>query len=199
MNIGFSLAGRRIVPALAAGLIAHGAALGAPTSTRFTPFTEVGGTALILNGKGTRYRLAFRVYDLALYTTRHVGTPEELLALPGPKKLHFVALRELSGTDLGRLLLRGMTDNTPSLQLNRHVVGTTRLIEVFSGKDKMLPGEGFSMDFVPGKGTTFYIQGIPQGDPVGDDEFFELVLRIWFGPAPADPQLRDTLLDGGRD
>jgi hypothetical protein len=199
MAIRFSLAGRQIVPVLAAALIAHGAAVGAPTSTRFTPFIEVGGTALALNGKGTRYRLAFRVYDLALYTTRHVATTEELLTLPGPKKLHFVALRELSGTDLGRLLLRGMTDNTPSLQLNRHVVATTRLIEVFSGKDKMLPGESFSMDFVPGKGTTFYIQGMAQGDPVGDDEFFNLVLRIWFGSSPADPQLRDALLDGGRD
>lgn len=199
MAFKFSSACKRFVPALAAALIVHGAAVGAPTSTRFEPFTEVGGTGLVLNGKGTRYRLAFKVYDLALYTTRRVTTPAELLAQPGPKKLHFVALRELSGTDLGRLLLRGMSDNTSSLQMNRHTLATTRLIEVFSGKDKMLPGESFAMEFVPGKGTTFYIQGQPQGAPVGDDEFFTLVLRIWFGDASTDPQLRDALLDGGHD
>mgnify|MGYP003351961212 CR=1 FL=1 len=56
--------------------------------------------------------------------------------------------------------------------------------------------ETFAMDFVPGKGTQFYIQGQPQGAPVGDDEFFTLVLRIWFGDTPADIPLRDALLDG---
>lgn len=189
---------RRCMPALAAAaLIAHGVAVGAPTTTPFAPYTEVAGTSLLLNGKGTRYRFTFRAYDLALYTTHRVSTAAELLALPGPKKLHFVALRELSGTDLGRLLLRGMTDNAPSQQVNRHLPATNRLIQVFSGKDRMLPGESFAMEFVPGRGTTFYIQGQAQGEPVGDDEFFTLVLRIWFGDSPADARLRDALLDGG--
>jgi hypothetical protein len=31
---------------------------------------------------------------------------------------------------------------------------------------------------------------------VGDDEFFSFVLRIWFGSAPADANLRDALLEG---
>ncbi|MEY4754476.1 MAG: hypothetical protein RJA44_2151, partial [Pseudomonadota bacterium] len=48
-------------------------------------------------------------------------------------------------------------------------------------------------------GTSFYIQNLRQGAPVGDDEFFGMVLRIWFGEASVDPHLRDALLDGGRD
>ena len=83
--------------------------------------------------------------------------------------------------------------------MTRHTLATTRLIEVFSGKPKLVPGDTFAMDFVPGKGTQFYIQGQAQGEPVGDDEFFTLVLRIWFGNSPADTQLRDALLDGGKD
>lgn len=198
MRTGFPSICRRFMPALALALMAHGAGA-APTFTRFEPFTEVAGTGLILNGKGTRYRLSFKVYDLALYTTRRVTTPTELFALPGPKKLHFTALRDLSGTDLGRLLLRSMSDNATDQQMNRHALATTRLIEVFSGRDKMKTGESFSMEFVPGKGTFFYIQSVQQGPPVGDDEFFMLVLRIWFGDEPADPHLRDALLAGGRD
>lgn len=198
MRTGFLSICRRFMPALALALMAHGASA-APTFTRFEPFTEVAGTGLILNGKGTRYRLSFKVYDLALYTTRRVTTPADLFALPGPKKLHFTALRDLSGTDLGRLLLRGMSDNATDQQMNRHALATTRLIEVFSGRDKMMTGESFSMEFVPGKGTVFHIQNVQQGPPVGDDEFFVLVLRIWFGDAPADPHLRDALLAGGRD
>lgn len=165
------------------------------TTTAFPRGIEVGGVTLQLNGAGTRYRFAFKVYDMALYTTKKVATPAALLALPGPKRLQFVALRELPGTDLGRLFLRGMSDNATVEQMNRHGTATTRLIDVFSGRPKMLPGEAFAMEFEPGKGTTFYIQGKPQGAPVGDDEFFNLVLRIWFGESPADALLRDALLD----
>jgi hypothetical protein len=171
----------------------------APTTSTFEPTADVGAATLQLNGKGTRFRFAFRVYDMALYTTKKVASSEELLALPGAKRLQFVALRELSGTDLGRLFLRGMADNATGDQMNRHTVASTRLIEVFSGRQKMLPGEAFAMNFEPGKGTTFFIQGKAQGAPVGDDEFFKLVLKIWFGESPADRLLRDALLDRARE
>jgi hypothetical protein len=171
----------------------------ATTVNKFEPTAQLGGSTLQLNGKGTRVRLVFKAYDMGLYTTKHVGTTAELLALPGPKRLQFTALRELQGTELGRLFLRGMSDNTPSQQMTRHTLATTRLIEIFSGKPKLMPGDSFAMDFIPGKGTQFYIQGQPQGEPVGDDEFFTLVLRIWFGDSPADAHLRDALLDGGKD
>ena len=170
-----------------------------PTTSTFDASAEVGGQALLLNGKGTRYRFAFKVYDMALYTTKKVGSSDELLALPGAKRLQFVALRELAGTDLGRLFLRGMADNATGEQMNRHTLASTRLIEVFSGRPKMLPGETFAMNFDPGKGTTFYILGKAQGAPVGDEEFFKLVLKIWFGDSPADRLLRDALLDKAKD
>lgn len=175
------------------------AAPAAPTTATFEPTVELAGSRLQMNGKGTRYRFAFKVYDMALYTTKKVGSPAELLALPGPKRLMFVAQRELPGTDLGRLFLRGMTANATQAQMTRHAQSSTRLIDIFSGRPKLSPGETFAMDFEPGKGTTFYIMGKAQGAPVGDDEFFSLVLRIWFGDSPADTDLRDALLDRMRD
>lgn len=174
------------------------AALAAPaqaaSTTRFEPSIAVQDSALVLNGSGTRYRAVFKVYDMALYTPRRVGSTEELLALSGPKRLQFVALRELPGTDLGRLFVKGMADNSPKDLVQKHTLSSMRLIEVFSGRNKMAPGETFAMEFVPGKGTTFFIMGQPQGAPVGDAEFFNMVLRIWVGPQPADAALRDALL-----
>ncbi|RTL33717.1 MAG: hypothetical protein EKK53_27805 [Burkholderiales bacterium] len=190
------LASRARLALLAAATAASLHATAAPTVSKFEPTTQLGGSALQLNGKGTRVRLVFKAYDMGLYTAKRVTTPAELFALPGPKRLQFIALRELPGTELGRLFLRGMSDNTPSAQMTRHALATTRLIEIFSGKPKLMPGDSFAMDFVPGKGTQFYIQGQPQGAPVGDDEFFSLVLRIWFGESPADIPLRDALLEG---
>ena len=193
-----TLATQARMAALIAGTALCLQATAATTVNKFEPTSQLGGSTLQLNGKGTRVRLVFKAYDMALYTARRAATPAELLALPGPKRLQFTALRDLPGTDLGRLFLRGISDNAPAAQLTRHTLSTTRLIEIFSGKAKLVSGDTFAMDFIPGKGTQFYISGQPQGEPVGDDEFFSLVLRIWFGDSPADAQLRDALLDGGK-
>ncbi len=172
----------------------HGAAVAAPTSTRFEPSAQLAGARLQLNGAGTRFKAIFKVYDMALYTQKKVGTADELMALAGPKRLQFTALRELPGTDLGRLFVKGMSENSPREAVQKHTLSTMRLIEIFSGRSKLAAGDTFAMDYVPGKGTQFYIQGQPQGEPVGDAEFFGMVLGIWFGPSPADRELKDALL-----
>lgn len=169
----------------------------APPSTRFEPTAQVQGTRLLLNGAGTRFKAIFRVYDMALYTPKKVATAEELLALPGTKRLQFTALRELPGTELGRLFIKGMAENTSTEVMLHHTVSTTRLIEIFSARNKLAAGDTFAMDFIPGKGTQFYIQGQAQGEPVGNAEFFNAVLGIWVGTSPADRALKEALL--GRD
>ncbi|MEO8154782.1 MAG: chalcone isomerase family protein [Rhizobacter sp.] len=189
----------RIPAALAHAVLALTLALAmgaaqAATPTKFEPTMQVQGTPLQLNGAGTRYKAIFKVYDMGLYTAKHVSTPEELLALPGPKRLQFTALRELPGTDLGRLFIKGLSENSSNEMVQKHTISTTRFIEIFSGKSKLLPGETFAMEFLPGKGTQFYIVGKPQGEPVGDAEFFSMVLKIWVGNSPADSSLKDALL-----
>jgi len=155
---------------------------------------QVEGVKLSLNGLGTRYKAIFKVYDMGLYTTTKVSTLQDLIALPGPKKLHFVALRELPGTDLGVLFLRGMRENSSPELNTKYAASANRLVEIFSGKSKLVPDESFSIEFVPGKGTTFYIMDKPQGVAIGDAEFFSMILRIWLGPVPADHKLKDALL-----
>lgn len=173
---------------------AAGQAQAATVSSTFAPTQVVQGNTLSVNGMGTRYRAIFKVYDLALYTPSKVSTPEALLALPGPKRLNFVALREVSGTDLGLAFIKGLNSNSSPELVQKHTASSTRLIEIFSGKPKLVAGDTFAMEYVPGKGTTFYIQDQPQGAPVGDTEFFNMVLKIWVGPAPADFKLKDALL-----
>lgn len=191
---GIARASRVSVVLAALSLAAAGSVAAAPTSTKFEPSQTVQGTTLALNGAGTRYRAIFKVYDMALYTQRKVGTPEELLALPGPKRLSFVALRDVPGTDLGVAFIKGLAANSTPESAQKHAASSTRLIEIFSGRAKLATGDSFAMEYVPGKGTTFFIVGQPQGAPVGDAEFFGMVLKIWVGSNPADFNLKDALL-----
>lgn len=179
--------------AMATGLFT-GTAAQAASVNRFESTAQLLGTTLQLNGSGTRYRVMFRVYDLALYLPRKAGTAEAVVDMTGPKRLAFVALRDLPGTDLGLAFIKGLQANNSGDAVQRHATASTRLIEIFSGKAKLSNGDSFAMDYLPGKGTQFYILGQPQGAPVGDAEFFGMVLRIWLGPQAVDNALRDALL-----
>lgn len=160
----------------------------------FPSVVQQGDATLKLNGEGVRYRLMFKVYKMALYTPSPAATPDQLLSMPGPKRIAFEALRELPGTNLGLAFIKGLSANSPRDMVQKHVTSTNRLIEIFSGRAKLLPGDSFAMEYLPGKGTQFYILNEPQGAPVGDEEFFRMVLRIWVGPSPADHQLKERLL-----
>lgn len=169
----------------------------ASAATAFALTQTVQGTPLVLQGAGTRYRAIFKVYDMALYLPHKVRTADEVLAAKGPVRLSFVALRDLPGTDLGRTFIKGLASNATPEQVTRHTPASSRLIEIFSGRSKLVEGDTFAMEYVPGQGTTFFIQGQPQGAPVGDAEYFGMILRIWLGQSPADPMLKEALVGAG--
>jgi Chalcone isomerase-like len=163
-------------------------------SENFPKQIQVEGVKLNLNGQGTRYKAIFRVYDMGLYTTAKATTLQEVINAPGPKKLEFVALRELSTTDIGQLFYKGIKENNSAALYLKHATSALQLSEIASARSKIMPGESFSIEFVPGKGMTFYVMDKPQGAAIGDAEFFVMVLGIWLGPAPVDFMLKDALL-----
>ncbi len=183
--------------ALALAAASLGCVAPAIAATAFEPTQIVQGTPLVLQGTGARYRAVFKVYDLALYLKK-ARTPEEALAATnGPVRLQFVARRDIPGTDLGLSFVKGLSSKATPEQVRRHTPSSNRLVEIFSGRTRLASGDTFAMEFVPGKGTTFFIQDHPQGAPVGDAEYFDMVLPIWLGAAPVDSQLKDALLAAG--
>ena len=165
---------------------------------KYAPTVTVAGTPLTLNGAGIRFRVVVRVYTAGLYLTARASTPEQVLATPGPKRLHVVMLREIDATELGKLFTRGMQDNSPRDEFSKSIPGTIRMADIFSTKKRLAVGESFSVDWVPGTGTTVSINGRPQGEPIREPEFFSALMRIWLGNNPADAALKDALLGVAR-
>jgi hypothetical protein len=164
------------------------------SGVKFNNKVTVAATALQLNGAGTRYKAIFKVYSAALYLPAKASTPEAVLGANGPKRMHVVMLRDIDANELGKLFTRGMQDNSSREEFAKSIAGTLRLSEMFAAKKRLAAGEQFTVDYVPGAGTVIAVNGQVQGEPIKEPEFFNALMRIWLGRAPADALLKAALL-----
>jgi hypothetical protein len=164
------------------------------SGVKYDEIAEVRGSKLQLNGAGVRYKAVFKVYTAGLYLTKKGRTTEEVLAAPGAKRMSITMLREIDSSELGKLFSRGMEDNMEKAAFSKLIPGVLRMSQIFSEHKKLMAGENFIIDWIPGTGTVITVKGIQQGEPFKEPEFYNALLRIWLGPNPADWKLKDALL-----
>lgn len=187
---------RHCVVLTGAALLACGGAMAQTTlaDVKYEEAASVQGKPLLLNGAGIRYKAVFKVYTAGLYLEKKAQTPQDIQALKGPKRMRIVMLREIDSAELGKLFSRGMEDNMDRAAFSKLVPGVVRMSQIFSEHKKLLPGEEFMIDWIPGTGTVLTVKGQVQGEPFKEPEFFNALLGIWLGPQPADWKLKDALL-----
>lgn len=161
---------------------------------KFEETADARGGKVQLNGAGTRYKAFFKVYVAGLYLPRKAGSTGEVLAMPGPKRLNITMLREIDSSELGKLFSRGMEDNMEKAAFSKLIPGVLRMSQIFSDHKRLMTGDTFSIEWLPGTGTVITVKGMPQGEPFKEPEFFNALLRIWLGPNPADWKLKEALL-----
>ncbi len=155
---------------------------------------DLQGSKLQLNGAGVRYRAVFKVYAAGLYVGKKVGTPEEMFAAPGPKRMSITLLRDIDSNELGKAFTKGFEENSPKNEMSKLIPGLIKMGQIFSDQKKMVTGENFTIDWIPGTGTIITVKGKQQGEPFKEPEFYAALMRIWLGPNPADFRLKDALL-----
>jgi len=180
------------------------ASLASPMDARAADVTEVGGvkydnvvtlanTKLQLNGAGVRYKFV-KVYTAGLYLTGKSATPEAVLAATGPRRMHIVMLREINADELGRLFTKGMEQNASREEFSKVIPGVIKMGEIFAARRKLASGDYFSIDYVPGVGSSIVVNGKPASEPIKEPEFFNALMKIWLGKSPADANLKEALL-----
>jgi hypothetical protein len=158
---------------------------------------EVRGAKVQLNGAGVRYKAIFKVYAAGLYLPKKAGTTEEVLAMPGAKRMSITMLRDIDSGELGKLFSRGMEDNMEKAAFSKLIPGVLRMSQLFSECKSLKAGESFVIDWVPGTGMLISINSakcFKDLEPFKEPEFFNALLRIWLGPVPADFKLKEALL-----
>ena len=161
---------------------------------KYADIAEVGSNKLQLNGSGVRYKAVFQVYTAGLYLARKAHTPEEAPAAPGSKRIAVNMLRPIDATELGKLFIRRVEDNTSKEEMFRLMPGLMRMGQIFSEQKMLAKGDAFVIDWVPGTGTVITVKGKQQGEAFKEPEFFSALMRIWLGNNPADWKLKDALL-----
>jgi Chalcone isomerase-like len=177
--------------ALAAATVANAAEV---SGVKFDDTIDLSGSKLVLNGAGTRYKAVFKVYAAGLYLGKKAGTPEEVLAAPGSKRIAITMLRDIDANELGKLFSRGIEDNMPKSEFSKLIPAILRMGQMFSEYKNLKTGDVFTIDSVQGTGTIITIKGKPYGEPFKEAEFFNALARIWLGPNPADWKLKDAML-----
>ena len=186
----------RLAVTAAALVLACSSALAQITvaDVKYDADASVNGTSLHLNGAGVRYKAVFKVYTAGLYLEKKAETTPEVLGQKGAKRLRIVMLREIDATELGKLFSRGMEDNLDRATFSKLIPGVMRMSQIFTDHKKLLPGEEFSIDWIPGTGTVITVKGKVQGESFKEPEFFNAMMNIWLGPQPVDWKLKDALL-----
>jgi hypothetical protein len=137
----------------------------------------------------------FKVYAAGLYLTKKASTARRSPGGARPKRMSITMLRDdrLGRTGQAVHARRGGQHPQQS-DMSKLVPGLMRMGQIFSDHKKLLPGENFLIEWVPGTGTVITIKGKVQGEPFKEPEFFGALMRIWLGPNPADWKLKDALL-----
>lgn len=163
---------------------------------RFEARARVGGQDLALNGVGLRAVAWLKGYAAGLYLVNKAVVAEQVLAMPGPKRLQLRMLQEVSTQEFVKAFDRGVKRNTDEAALPALLDRMQQFDAIVTALGKVRKGDVVDIDFVPGQGLLFTHNGQRRGQPIAGDDFYAALLRVFLGPKPSDPELKAGLLGG---
>jgi hypothetical protein len=152
---------------------------------------------LVLNGAGLRTKAFFKVYVAGLYLAAKKTGADDVLALPGAKRVSMRLMRDLSAKQLTDALEEGIRDNTPAAEQESLKARIAELTATMNALQSVKEGDVIALDWVPGSGTRIVLNGEPKGKAIAGEDFYRALLRIWLGDNPVSGSLKKALLGQG--
>lgn len=188
--------GRRAL-LLAAGALACGALRAQEGAVHveghaFAQRLQVAGGELLLNGTGVRAVAWFKGYVAALYLPRRSSVAEQVLAMPGPKRMQLRLLQEVPAEELVKALQKGLSRN--SAEPERLAERSEHLARTMLAVGTVRKGDRIDLDQDPTRGTLFALNGTLRGEPIAGADFYAALLASFVGQRPYDKRLKAGLL-----
>jgi Chalcone isomerase-like len=159
----------------------------------FPGHVQVNGNDLQLNGLGVRKAtfLKVNVYVAALYVVEPLRDPTPLIESATPQQLVLHFVRNVGVEDLRKVFIEGF--DRGSAGQSAALAG--RIAKLNSWMSDMKSGRQLTFVRLPHAGVQVSINGVPKGTIEGDD-FSRVLMSIWLGPTPPNPELKSGLLGG---
>ena len=165
---------------------------------RFPETASIAGHPVALNGAALRSWATMRIYAIGLYLPERKATAADALSGSGPKRITLALLRDTSARELTDALVEGMRENHSHAEVDHFQPRMQRLAGVMTAVGVARRGSQITMDFVPGRGTAFALNGERKGETIEGEDFFAALLRIWLGEHPPNAALKEALLGRAR-
>ena len=159
----------------------------------FPEHVQVQGTDLTLNGLGLREATIFKVsvYVAALYVQQPSHDPRALLAAAPPKQLVMQFVRNVSAKELRERFEEGLAraagSALPALK--------DRIALLDGWMRDVRSGDRMTLMWLTDHGVQLELNGRTMGRVPGED-FARVLLSIWLGDQPPNPELKSGLLGG---
>ena len=163
------------------------------TGTKFPEADQLGGQSLKLNGAGVRVKFIVDVYTAGLYLPRKEKSAAAILAQSGPKTVHIVMLRDVSGADFAEATEKGFKANHAAAELQKHQPKLDELLAAMRGFGEVKKGSSIRIELLP-TGVRILVNGQLKGDIAAGEAFGQALLRNWLGDKPVDSDLKDAML-----
>ena len=140
-------------------------------------------------GTGTlTYLRIFKVYNAAFYLES--GTTVDEVLGDNAKRFEVSYLRSFDGEDFGNATYEALRKSIPASEIERL---RPRIEFHNSLYEAVVPGDRYSVTYIPGKGTELARNGKAVGVIEGAD-FAAALFSIWVGDKPIDNKFRQQLL-----
>lgn len=154
--------------------------------------TQLGNSALVLNGAGVRTKMMFKVYVAALYLEHKQSDANALLADHGSKRLTLHFVREVSAEKILHGLNEGFTDNNSAAEMTAIDVQIKAFRQMMATAKDVKNGDVIVLDLTT-TGTQVSLNDKVLGKVEGE-AFNQALLRVWLGANPIDASLKKALL-----
>ncbi len=189
---------RRLLLVLTASVLLHGPATAQIKleGQTFLSQLRVADSDLRLNGVGLRAVAWIKGYAAGLYLSSKASSAAQAIAAAGPKRLQIRMLLEVPAVEFTKAIDNGITRNAAQSELP----GLRERMATFEQRVQTIgtvhKGDVVDLDWVPGSGMHFSLNGVAKGAPIPGEDFFTALLKIFIGDKPVDPELKTGLLGG---
>ena len=174
----------------------QGASAAEVNGIKFPDTVKVAGKELVLNGAGVRTKVIFKVYAGGLYLPEKATDVDTLFKMEGPRRVRLVMMRDVTSEDFGNSFMSGINNNTDAKDKSKIITQISKFGEMFALLEGLKKGDVLDLDYIPGSGTTCYLNDKRIGAVAPELLFYNSVLKIWLGEKPADVSLKVKMLGG---